>query len=126
MEWMELLAPRSKVHVEPEGLEFHAVVRRTSPRLFRLALRLTGNDADASDVLQEGYLRAFRAIGRLRGRPSAELDAWLYLGSIGFTTTISTRRLSARPSALSLLATGRAEPNPRASIRSPGTPSVTR
>ena len=75
---MELLAPRSKVQVEPEGFEFHAVVRRTSQRLFRLALRITGNDADASDVLQEGYLRAFRAIGRLRGRPSAELDAWLY------------------------------------------------
>ncbi len=38
-----------------------------------------------------------------------------YFGSTGFTT-ISTRRLSARPSALLLLATGRAEPKPWASI----------
>jgi hypothetical protein len=75
---MGLSAPRSKFDVEPERLDFRAVVRRTSPRLFRLALRLIGNDADASDVLQEGYLRAFRAIGRLGARPDAELDAWLY------------------------------------------------
>ena len=41
-----------------------------------LAFRLTGNEADAADVVQEAYLRAFRAIGRFRGDSSVR--TWLY------------------------------------------------
>jgi len=35
-----------------------------------------GNEHDASDVLQETYLRAFNAIGRFRG--DASVATWLY------------------------------------------------
>jgi RNA polymerase sigma-70 factor, ECF subfamily len=41
-----------------------------------LALRLTGNEDDACDVVQEAYLRAFRSIARFRG--DASVTTWLY------------------------------------------------
>ena len=41
-----------------------------------LALRLTGNEDDACDVVQEAYLRAFRSIARFRG--DASVATWLY------------------------------------------------
>jgi RNA polymerase sigma-70 factor, ECF subfamily len=55
---------------------FNAIVRRTSLEVHALALRLTGNEHDACDVVQEAYLRAFRAIGRFRGE--ASVTTWLY------------------------------------------------
>ena len=44
--------------------------------LFAAALRLTRNRADAEDLLQETYLRAFRGFGGFR--PGTNLKAWLY------------------------------------------------
>jgi RNA polymerase sigma-70 factor, ECF subfamily len=64
---------------EPTPAEqFNAVVAETTPKLFRLAARLVGSQADAEDVLQESYVRAFDAwrLGRFEGR--AALDTWLY------------------------------------------------
>jgi RNA polymerase sigma-70 factor (ECF subfamily) len=55
-----------------------ALIARTSRRLFRLAARLTGSAADAQDVLQESYLRAFRALEASGLVAEASLDAWLY------------------------------------------------
>lgn len=45
-------------------------------RIYRLALRMMGNEADAEDVLQETFLSAFKAIDRFEGRSS--LSTWLY------------------------------------------------
>ena len=47
-----------------------------SPALNRLLLRLLGNEQDAEDVLQETFLKAFRAIDSFDGRSS--LSTWLY------------------------------------------------
>jgi RNA polymerase sigma-70 factor, ECF subfamily len=55
---------------------FDACVRGESDRLYRLACRLTGRAADAEDLLQEAFLRGWRAIDRFRGE--SELSTWLY------------------------------------------------
>jgi RNA polymerase sigma-70 factor, ECF subfamily len=44
--------------------------------LYRTALRLTGVPADAEDLVQETYLKAFRAADTFK--PGTNLRAWLY------------------------------------------------
>ncbi len=51
-------------------------VERHSPGVYRVALRLTGNEAEAEDVVQETFLSAFKAIDKFEGRSG--LATWLY------------------------------------------------
>ncbi len=51
-------------------------VRVHSPGIYRLALRLMRNPADAEDVVQETFLSAFKGIDRFDGRSG--LSTWLY------------------------------------------------
>ena len=46
---------------------FDELVRRTFVETFTLARRLTGNEEDARDVVQDAYLRAWKGIGKFRG-----------------------------------------------------------
>ena len=55
---------------------FDELVRRTFVDTFTLARRLTGNEEDARDVVQESYLRAWKGIGKFRGE--AAFSTWLY------------------------------------------------
>ena len=55
---------------------FDELVRRTYAETYTLAYRLTGDEEDARDVVQEAYLRAFRGIRRFRG--DASFSTWLY------------------------------------------------
>jgi RNA polymerase sigma-70 factor (ECF subfamily) len=55
---------------------FRLLVERHSRGIFRAAYRITGNSADADDVVQETFLRAYRAIGRFDGR--ASFPTWLH------------------------------------------------
>jgi DNA-directed RNA polymerase specialized sigma24 family protein len=48
-----------------DGLAFELIMRRHNRRLFRLARGLVWNDAEAEDVLQESYLRAYARLGDL-------------------------------------------------------------
>ncbi len=51
-------------------------IERHSPGVYRVALRLTGNEAEAEDVVQETFLSAFKAIDQFEGRSG--LATWLY------------------------------------------------
>src|SRR2546428_7507892 len=55
---------------------FRALVERHSRSVFRLAFRMTGNEQDAEDVVQERFLRAYRQLGRFESR--ANFGTWLY------------------------------------------------
>jgi RNA polymerase sigma-70 factor (ECF subfamily) len=55
---------------------FEALVRATTADTYTLAFRLTGNEEDARDVVQETYLRAYKGIGKFRG--DAQFSTWLY------------------------------------------------
>lgn len=55
---------------------FEDLVRRHRERAYRLAHRLTGDDADAADVLQETFLQVFRHLGGFRGE--SRFTTWLY------------------------------------------------
>ncbi len=47
-----------------------------APRLFTLAMRLTGNQADAEEIVQDCFIRAWRKMGSFRGE--ASIGTWLY------------------------------------------------
>ena len=55
---------------------FRVLVDRHSRTLFRLAFRMTGNEPDAEDVVQESFLRAYRQLGKFDER--ASFGTWLY------------------------------------------------
>lgn len=55
---------------------FRLLVGRHSRALFGIAWRITGNSADADDVVQETFLRAYRRLDSYDGR--AAFSTWLY------------------------------------------------
>jgi RNA polymerase sigma-70 factor (ECF subfamily) len=55
---------------------FRVLVERHSRTAFRLAFRMTGNEQDAEDVVQESLLKAYRYLGRFETR--ADFGTWLY------------------------------------------------
>jgi RNA polymerase sigma-70 factor (ECF subfamily) len=55
---------------------FRVLVERHSRSLFRLAYRMTGNQQDAEDVVQESFLRAYKQLARFDER--ASFGTWLY------------------------------------------------
>jgi RNA polymerase sigma-70 factor (ECF subfamily) len=55
---------------------FRALVERHSRSVFHLAYRMTGNEQDAEDVVQESFLRAYKQLGRFESR--ANFGTWLY------------------------------------------------
>jgi RNA polymerase sigma-70 factor, ECF subfamily len=69
---------------------FEALVKATMADTYTLALRLTGDEEDARDVVQEAYLRAYRAIGRFRG--DAAFTTWLYRITANCASTSLGRR----------------------------------
>src|SRR6266851_3144796 len=59
-----------------DGEAFRALVEQHSRSVFRLAFRMTGNQQDAEDVVQESFMRAYRQLNRFESR--ANFGTWLY------------------------------------------------
>jgi RNA polymerase sigma-70 factor (ECF subfamily) len=55
---------------------FGALVERHSRSVFRLAFRMTGNEQDAEDLVQETFLKAYKQLHRFDGRSA--FGTWLY------------------------------------------------
>jgi len=55
---------------------FRTLVERHSRSVFRLAFRMTGNEQDAEDVVQESMLRAYKQLSKFDER--ASFGTWLY------------------------------------------------
>lgn len=55
---------------------YGALVVRQSHTLFRAAYRITGNEADAEDVVQEAFLRGYRKLASFESR--SNFGTWIY------------------------------------------------
>jgi RNA polymerase sigma-70 factor (ECF subfamily) len=74
MEWSdEAAAARAKAG---DADAFRVLVERHSRPMFRLAFRMTGNEQDAEDIVQDTFLRAYRRIEKFDER--ASFGTWLY------------------------------------------------
>src|SRR5947209_20525515 len=73
---------------------FDQLVRATYADAYTLAYRLTGNEEDARDVVQDAYLRAYKGLRRFRG--DAQFSTWLYRITANCAATALTRRAKAR------------------------------
>lgn len=71
---------------------FAELVRRFRPRIYALALHLTGSRSDADDIAQDAFLRAYRQLHTFAGR--SEFFTWLY--RIAMNRALNTRRDGAR------------------------------
>jgi RNA polymerase sigma-70 factor (ECF subfamily) len=70
---------------------FGALVRRHQKRIFRLAFHLVRSGAEAEDVTQETFVRAYQALDRFDGR--SEPFTWLYRIAVNLSlNTIRARK----------------------------------
>jgi len=63
-------------HRAGERGAFDELVRRHQRALWRVAQRYVKNEADAADVVQQAFVRAFRAVDTFRG--AASVRSWLF------------------------------------------------
>jgi RNA polymerase sigma-70 factor (ECF subfamily) len=69
---------------------FDELVKATYAETYTLAYRLTGNEEDARDVVQDAYLRAYKGIRRFRG--DAAFSTWLYRITANCAATATRKR----------------------------------
>ena len=60
---------------QADSLAFREIMQRNSRRLFRVARSVVRDEAEAEDVVQETYLKAFTHLSDFRGE--AQLSTWL-------------------------------------------------
>jgi RNA polymerase sigma-70 factor (ECF subfamily) len=69
---------------------FRVLVERHSHSIFRLAYRLTGNQHDAEEVVQEAFLRAFQKLGQFAAR--ANFGTWVYRIAANYSIDLMRRK----------------------------------
>jgi RNA polymerase sigma-70 factor, ECF subfamily len=73
---------------------FQLIVDATSARLVRLSARMLGNLADAEDVVQEAYVKAYRSLVSGQFDRRSNVMTWLY--RIVVNASIDAKRSRAR------------------------------
>lgn len=76
-----------------DTLAFNRLVQRHAPRLFAVARRQGCSEADADDIVQDTFLRAWHAAGRWRPG-GAQVSTWLY--KVAVNRIIDHRRAAGR------------------------------
>ncbi|HEY4159899.1 MAG TPA: sigma-70 family RNA polymerase sigma factor, partial [Polyangiaceae bacterium] len=74
-----------------DSMAFGSLVRRYQRRIFRLAFHLVRTGAEAEDVTQETFVRAYQALDRFDGR--SEAFTWIYRIAVNLSlNTIRARK----------------------------------
>ena len=72
---------------------FDEIVRRHQRQVYQLCYRFTGNHEDASDLAQDVFVRAYRALAGFKGQSA--LATWLY--RIGVNVCLNRKALKTLP-----------------------------
>ena len=73
-----------------DGDAYRVLVDRHSRGVFRLAFRMTGNQSDSEDVVQETFLRAYKQLHRWEARSS--FGTWLYRIAANYSLDLVRRK----------------------------------
>jgi RNA polymerase sigma-70 factor (ECF subfamily) len=73
---------------------FGTFVRRHQKRVYRLAVQMLRNSAEAEDVAQEAFVRAYKALDRFDGR--SEPFTWLYRITVNLSLNAIRSRKTSR------------------------------
>lgn len=84
---------------------FDALVRRFRPRIYALALHVSGSASDADDITQEAFVKAYRHLGSFEGRSA--FFTWLY--RITLHAALNAQRSKCAPGGASQVADARVE-----------------
>lgn len=76
--------------------EFEKLVVQESPRLFRIIVRMVGDDDEARSIMQETFLQAYQRLDTFRRE--SKLTTWLY--AIGINQARAALRKAKRTSSL--------------------------
>jgi len=76
---------------------FTQLVDATSGPIYRVAMQILGDEQDAEDVLQETYIKAFRALPAFEGRSS--VTTWLHRIAVNEALMLVRKR---RPQTISI------------------------
>lgn len=90
---MEFADTVVEVAREEDRREFDGLVERYHKQAYNIAYRMAGNHADAEDLTQEAFIRAFRFFGQYRRE--LPFDSWLYK----IMSNVFIDRLRRRPKA---------------------------
>ena len=90
---MELVDTIAESARDEDRREFDGLVERYHKQAYNIAYRMAGNHADAEDLTQEAFIRAFRFFGQYRRE--LPFDSWLYK----IMSNVFIDRLRRRPKA---------------------------
>jgi len=62
--------------LDGDGNAFEELVIANEKNVYNLALKMTKNEEDASDITQEAFIKAYRQLGAFRG--DSKFSVWLY------------------------------------------------
>jgi RNA polymerase sigma factor (sigma-70 family) len=100
-EFHRVTAPATVRPSVPGPESFESIVDDYQRRLYGFALRMTGNREDAEEIVQDAFVRAYRALAKMDPQQRAELrlQPWLYT----ITLNVTRNRLrSKRPTNVAL------------------------
>jgi RNA polymerase sigma-70 factor, ECF subfamily len=111
MEGMEAARPAQALGADA----FRGLVEEHSRMVFRLAYRMTGNEQDAEDVVQETFLKAHKGLKHFDSR--ASFSTWVYRIAVNCAIDLIRRRKGA-----SSFARGNEEDPPETDLLPSGSP----
>src|SRR5437762_13269590 len=80
-----MAAPNTIEPVTPES-----IFREHAPRIYHIARRMLGNDADAEDVTQDVLLQVIRKLDTFRG--DSQLTTWLHRVTVNAALAFRQKR----------------------------------
>jgi RNA polymerase sigma-70 factor (ECF subfamily) len=107
MEESDLAAIARAQAGDTEG--FRELVERHSRSIFRLAYRMTGNQDDAEDVVQETFLRAYRQLSGFEAR--CAFSSWIYRIAANCALDLIRCRRKTEPDVVAMLPSSEPAPD---------------